>query len=75
MANTLLNSKLEQMGGLRYAMDETLLHDCANGYLAFFASVIEMPMDTVLGNTTLHGVVRAYSMLCAASYLHPGFPF
>jgi hypothetical protein len=70
MANTLLNSKLEQMGGLRYAMDETLLHDCANGYLAFFASVIEMPMDTVLGNTTLHGVVRAYSMLCAASYLH-----
>ena len=56
MAATLLNSKLEQMGGLQYSMDKTLLNDFADGYRSFFADVIEMPMDTILGSTTLDGV-------------------
>ncbi|SNT13771.1 hypothetical protein SAMN05421770_104337 [Granulicella rosea] len=70
MVQTLLNSKIEQMGGLQYSMDKTLLHDFSEGYRSFFADIIEMPMNTVLGDTTLDGVVRAYSMLCAASHLH-----
>lgn len=70
MVSTLVNSKLEQMGGLSYTMDKSLLRDVAEGYRVYFTSMIEMPMDTGLGRATLDGVVRAYSVLWAAAHLH-----
>jgi hypothetical protein len=70
LVDTLLNSKLEQAGGLRYHMDETLLVQFAEGFRVYFAGGLEMPMTTVFGKTSLDGIVRAYSMICAASRLH-----
>jgi hypothetical protein len=70
LVKTLLNSKMEQMGGLSYQMDESLLHDFAEGFRAYFARRIEMPMNTVLGATTLDGIVRAYSVICSSARLH-----
>jgi hypothetical protein len=70
LVKTLMAGKLEQAGGFTYEMDESLLHDFAEGYLAYFSQRIEMPMSTALGSMTLGGVVRAYSMICAAARLH-----
>jgi hypothetical protein len=75
MAKTLGSAKLEQMGGLSYVMDETLLRNFAEGFRAFFARRIEMPMETVLGGVTLDGLVRAYSVICAAARLHKWVSF
>ena len=70
LVKTLTAGRLEQVGGFMYAMDESLLHDFAEGYRAYFGQRIEMPMSTTLGSTTLDGVVRAYSLVCAAARLH-----
>ena len=70
VVKTLLNSTLKQMGGLNYAMDKALLLDFAEGFRVYFVRRIEMPMNTALGATTLDGIVRAYSIICAAARLH-----
>jgi hypothetical protein len=70
VVKTLLNAKLEQMGGLSYVMDETLLRNCAEGFRKFFTRRIQVPMETALREMTLDSVVRAYSMICAAARLH-----
>jgi hypothetical protein len=70
LVKTLMAGRLEQVGGFTYEMDKSLLQDFAEGYRAYFAQRIEMPMSTALGNMTLDGIVRAYSLICAAGRLH-----
>ncbi len=72
---TLANAKLEQMVRSSYVMNGTLLRDFAEGFRTFFARRIAVPTGTVLGAMTLDGVVRAYSIICAAARLHKWVSF